>query len=106
MAGAASAAYGTQISHENYESIRCDSSITPMHDAKIRLIEKIRTKANTPGGAISAAYLAGLRDAEEFLRDLDAMDAPLAEKKYQLKQQFLELMKQGEETALAREKGP
>jgi hypothetical protein len=72
-----------------------------MSDSNIRLMDKIRMKANASDGAISAAYLSGLRDAEELLRDLDAMDAPLAEKKFELRQQFLRIMKTGQENIAA-----
>lgn len=61
------------------------------------LIEKIRNNTQLPGGAITASYLAGLRDAEEYLRELDSLDAPLAHKKHDLKQQFLQIMKAGQE---------
>ncbi len=61
------------------------------------LIEKIRHNTQLPGGAITASYLAGLRDAEEYLRELDSLDAPLAHKKHELKQQFLQIMKEGQE---------
>ncbi len=45
----------------------------------------------------SPSYLAGLRDAEEYLRELDSLDAPLAHKKHELKKQFLQIMREGQE---------
>jgi len=62
------------------------------------LIDKIRANANASDHSSPTSYVAGLRDAEEFIRGLEAMPAALAQRKYEGKQQFLRIMNRQEGT--------
>jgi hypothetical protein len=61
-----------------------------------RLIDKIRINAKGSDRSNPASYVAGLRDAEEFIRGLEALPVALADKKHERKQQFLRIVN-GEE---------
>ena len=56
------------------------------------LIDKIRANANASDPSSATSYVARLRDAEEFMRGLEAMPAEFAQRKYEGKQQFLRIM--------------
>ena len=60
------------------------------------MIDKIRANANASDLSSPTSYVAGLRDAEEFMRGLEAMPAALAQRKYEGKQQFLRIMNREE----------
>jgi hypothetical protein len=60
------------------------------------LIDKIRANANASDLSSPTSYVAGLRDAEEYIREIDAMPAALAQIKYEGRQQFLRIMNREE----------
>lgn len=61
-----------------------------------RLIDRIRANAKASDLSSSTSYVAGLRDAEEFIRGLEAMPAELAVRKYEGRQQLLKIMNRQE----------
>ena len=73
-----------------------------MPEPTIRLINKIRTNAMGSGRTIPTSYMEGLRDAEEFLRGLEALPEPLANKKSERKQQFMEIINEAQHHGMAR----
>jgi hypothetical protein len=63
-----------------------------MPEPTVRLIDKIRINAKASDRTAPTSYTAGLRDAEEFLRRLEALPEPLEDKKSKMRQEFLEIM--------------